>query len=318
MKWYDPTTDVPGVDGIFYSETDETNASYRPASANGAIPWANTNRRGLIEEFYGYPAGEENRLFDANGLGKYRMKGYAICNGKTHNIPNFGSYLTPDLRGKFTLMPVAGMFNTTLPSDPYVPNNWDAGTNSFSGPLTAGVRLGIAAYNMLQQNVPNYDLTPYITVTNPSHVHPLPSLNHSHSVVARKVGAGGTGSDRDFYAVAMGDSTTRTHGADMTDIAGTTTEIHSGLPIDNHFGAPRNIRGEWVPLSETSDDATGLYSSGPESVGDIAGQGFVQMTDINENFADPTLTLKTTGALLTRTICNTLNVEVSKKPPSLA
>ena len=291
MKWFEPGVDMPGVDGILYSEIDETNAVYRSAAANGAIPWTNTNRRGIIEEFYGYPFGEENLLFDAQGLGKYRMKGYAICNGSTHNIPNFGSYATPDLRGKFTLMPVAGMFSVTTPTSPYVPNNWDPSTSSWSGPLTAGVRLGIAAYNIIQDNLPAYTL-PALNLA--PHNHALPTLAHTHNVTARKVGAAGTSSDRDFYVVALGDSVNRHHGADGTDTAGSTVGMSgydlsggSGLP-DNHFGTPRQIPGELVPGVSPYVNSAGLYSgtTGIDN-GDIPGQGFVGNTDANPNFGTP-------------------------------
>ena len=289
MKFYDASTDTPGVDGIIYSGTT---GEYATAPAFGPINWVNTNRRGIVEEFYPFPAGEENILFDANGLGMYRMRGYAICNGKAHNIPNFVSnpFVTPDLRGKFTIMPSAlvGSTITTLSGPAVAAGAFDVTTGFWSGSLTPGTVLGIASYGLTQANLPNCNFP----VTENTHTHDLPNLSHSHGVVAR-LQSHGTGVGNTFWAVALGNA----------DVGGDGPDAGEGSfgTLRDPSGATKIIPGEtaagissWPFSPGTYDGGDSTNPSGNQDGAFGPNRGFVRF--INPNPANtPTSTANITA-----------------------
>lgn len=123
--------DINMVNGIYFDE----------------LPYHSAMQRGMVTEWYPTYFSEENDLFDSNGLGRKRMKGYAICNGLNN---------TPDLRGLFTIMPSVNMKNS-------------AGLHSkaISGVAITNV-IGKQDASILQANLPDYNLL----VTDPGHRHP--------------------------------------------------------------------------------------------------------------------------------------------------
>lgn len=291
MKYYDSSVDHPGIDGMIFANPN--NGSY-----NIGINYANTSQRGFIQEFYPFPIGEENNLFDSNGLGLYRMKGLAICNGKSHIIPGLPMpFVTPDLRGKFKVMP-STIIGSTL-SDVVAPAVTSARFDYATGIwdplnyLTPGAIIGLSSYSILQNNIPNYNLN----VTENNHIHALPNLTHSHAVIARKVGYS-SNPDHDFFAVALGDSThangrystvpghpTRSElspaGSDADHEAGSSYDRSGGGAgsVSKYAGSTREIQGE-INSSASYDISPGLYTPDSESVeNDDPNGGFVRLWD---------------------------------------
>ena len=296
IKWFEPGVDVPGVDGVMYSGTT---GEYGTASSGSPINWVNTNRRGIVEEFYPFPhfpVSEENLLFDANGLGMYRMRGYAICNGNSHNIPNFVSnpFVTPDLRGKFTVMPstLVGSTIASLTGPAVAAGAFDTTTGFWSGSLTPGTVLGITSYGLTQANLPNCNFH----VTENTHTHNLPDLTHSHSVVARLDSRATGGGNGGLWIIALGND----------DVAGT-GKLAGTDPIGTssyRLGTAKIIPGEtttttsWQMSSGNYDlsDTGELANTPPNPIGnrDQPGQGFVKLNNPNPTNA-PTSTANITA-----------------------
>lgn len=133
--------DVDGVNGVYYD----------------VIKWAATNQLGFVHEWVPMFSGEENIVFDQTGLGRYRMRGYAICNGLNN---------TPDLRGQFTYMPSVGVRNSGgLPG------------GVMTG-VSAGQRIGNPTASILQANLPLYNLS----ITQTPHTHGATQQAHGHQI----------------------------------------------------------------------------------------------------------------------------------------
>lgn len=122
--------DQDGVNGMYYDNT----------GMGVTVP------PGVVVEYYMVQGETINDVFDTSGLGKNKLKGWAMCNGLNG---------TPDLRGLFTVMPSAGVFNPA----PLV-------SNAISG-IGVSQSQGTQNVSILQNNLPNYNLT----VNEQPHTH---------------------------------------------------------------------------------------------------------------------------------------------------
>lgn len=131
VKYFDfADGDINMVNGIYLSD----------------IAYHNANQKGMVFEFYPSYYGEENDLFNNEGLGVKRMNGYALCNG-LHN--------TPDLRGLFTVMPSINMKNPAALNPKAIPG------------ISVNNVIGNEKSSILQSNIPDYNLL----VEDPGHAH---------------------------------------------------------------------------------------------------------------------------------------------------
>ena len=154
MKYFNSVDgDINGVNGIYYD----------------SINWAGTFQKGMVIEWYPSYPGEENFVFDSTGLGKYRLRGYQVCNGNG---------VSPDLRGQFTFMPSVGMFNSSA----LLPNVIDG--------ISISQRFGSKTRSILTTNLPTAPVNITIDQVTPTAVFIPPTYNlKAQSIVHRDFSA---------------------------------------------------------------------------------------------------------------------------------